>query len=93
MTEDDEKILAEACGYLEVSSPATRFARLREERNLRLYLSDRYMVIDCHRNHSERFIAMMKAYRQALRDLPAQAGAPWTPGTVPWPERPEERDE
>lgn len=93
MTEDDEKILAEACGYLEVSSPATRFARLREERNLRLYLSDRFMAIDCLGNHDEAFMARMRAYRQALRDLPAQAGAPWTPGTVPWPERPEERDE
>ncbi|MDY0204729.1 MAG: phage tail assembly chaperone [Desulfovibrio desulfuricans] len=33
----------------------------------------------------------IKAYRQFLRDLPAQEGAPWDGGgeLTPWPELPE----
>ena len=34
--------------------------------------------------------AVVQAYRQALRDLPSQEGAPWDGGgeETPWPELP-----
>lgn len=49
------------------------------ERDRRLYASDRYAVTD--RVLSE----AMRAYRQALRDIPQQEGFP---DNVIWPEEP-----
>lgn len=50
------------------------FARLREERNRRL----------------QEYEWANRDYKQALRDIPAQQGAPWDGGgpETPWPVRP-----
>lgn len=64
------------------------FARLRAERDRRLALTDYAMMPD-YPLTSEQKVAVT-IYRQALRDLPAQEGAPWDGGgeLTPWPEEP-----
>jgi hypothetical protein len=49
------------------------------ERDRRLYATDRYAVTDRVLSDA------MRAYRQALRDIPQQAGFP---DNVIWPEEP-----
>jgi hypothetical protein len=53
---------------------------VRSDRNVRLAKSDWTQLADSPVNP-----ASWVAYRQALRDVPAQAGFPWT---VTWPETP-----
>ena len=62
---------------------AEAFAALRAERDKRLADTD-YMVMPDYPIDAEKLDAV-KAYRQALRDLPQQDGAPWIDGDVPWP--------
>ena len=64
------------------------FLRLRRSRNARLASSD-YLLISDYPLPAESKNAVL-AYRQALRDLPAQSGAPWDGGeeSTPWPELP-----
>lgn len=59
-------------------------ADLRAERNALLDATDYVMMPDYPASQEDK--ARMAAYRQALRDLPAQDG--W-PGGVVWPEKPE----
>ena len=63
------------------------FSTLRMERDARLAATDYYVMID----YPVEDKSAMLAYRQALRDLPAQAGAPWDGGgeKTPWPSKPE----
>ena len=63
------------------------FDQLRSERDARLADTDYMFTSDYPLDASKR--AAYVAYRQALRDLPAQPGAPWTPDTIPWPVKPE----
>ena len=62
--------------------------QLRARRDERLTATDKYLLAD-YPISPEKLVAI-KAYRQALRDLPAQEGAPWDGGgeLTPWPEMP-----
>ncbi len=68
---------------------AERFALLRAEREARLAATDYLTAADYPLAEEQR--AEVTAYRQALRDLPAQEGAPWDGGgkETPWPENPQ----
>ena len=67
---------------------AVVFASLRAERDSRLDATDYLLMPDYPLSDEQR--AVVQAYRQALRDLPAQPGAPWDGGGegTPWPELP-----
>lgn len=64
------------------------FQQLRTERDRRLAATDFLLMPDYPISDDQR--AVVQAYRQALRDLPAQEGAPWDGGgeETPWPELP-----
>lgn len=62
---------------------AEAFTALRAERDKRLAETD-YMVMPDYPIEAAKLEAV-KAYRQALRDLPQQEGAPWVDGEIPWP--------
>lgn len=62
---------------------------VRDERDRRLAACDYLMMPDYPLGEAER--SAWAAYRQELRDLPAQAGFPWSgldDPTVPWPVEP-----
>ena len=67
---------------------AELFQQLRVERDQRLAATDYLLMPDYPISDDQR--AVVQAYRQALRDLPAQSGAPWDGGgeATPWPELP-----
>ena len=67
---------------------AELFQQLRAERDRRLAATDYLLMPDYPISDDQR--AVVQAYRQALRDLPAQSGAPWDGGgeDTPWPELP-----
>lgn len=69
---------------------AEPFAALRAGRDRRLAETD-YMVMPDYPIEADKLDAV-KVYRQALRDIPAQPGAPWDGGgeLTPWPEQPME---
>lgn len=64
------------------------FTNLRTERDRRLAATDYLLMPDYPLSDEQR--AVVQAYRQALRDLPAQEGAPWDGGAedTPWPVMP-----
>ena len=64
------------------------FISLRMYRDTLLLNTDRYLISDYPISATQ--LTAIKAYRQALRDLPAQPGAPWDGGgeLTPWPELP-----
>lgn len=64
------------------------FTNLRTERDRRLAATDYLLMPDYPISDEQR--AVVQAYRQALRDLPAQPGAPWDGGgeSTPWPDLP-----
>lgn len=78
---------AEAARLAEYNSEEARFERLRSERDRRLAATDYLLMADYPISDDQR--AVVQAYRQALRDLPAQSGAPWDGGEkeTPWPEQ------
>ena len=78
---------AEAARLAEYNSEEARFERLRAERDRRLSATDYLLMPDYPIPDDQR--AVVQAYRQALRDLPAQEGAPWDGGeeSTPWPEQ------
>ena len=80
---------AEAAGLAEYNSEAARFERLRAERDRRLTATDYLLMPDYPLNDTLK--EAMRLYRQALRDLPSQEGAPWDGGSeeTPWPLMPE----
>ncbi|MDY0258514.1 MAG: tail fiber assembly protein [Desulfovibrio sp.] len=65
------------------------FERLRNERNARVTATDKYLLADYPIGAEE--LGNIRTYRQALRDLPAQEGAPFDGGgdETPWPEKPD----
>ena len=79
---------AEAARLAEYNSEAARFERLRSERDQRLAATDYLLMPDYPLSDDQRTI--LQVYRQALRDLPSQEGAPWDGGAedTPWPEIP-----
>lgn len=68
---------------------AERFQLLRTARDGKIAQTDYLMTADYPLSAEQR--QRVTAYRTALRDLPAQAGAPWDGGgeLTPWPEKPE----
>jgi len=60
-------------------------ARIRAIRNRRLAACDHCGLADVRAGMDSEDLAAWDAYRQALRDLPGQAGFP---DTVTWPQRP-----
>ena len=85
LNDGDKIILADA-----VPSPTNDelATRLRTERNARLVATDKYILADYPIRPEE--LEAIKVYHQAMRDLPAQPGAPWNGGgeLTPWPELP-----
>ena len=79
---------AEAARLAEYNSEEARFERLRSERDQRLAATDYLLMSDYPLSDDQRTI--LQVYRQALRDLPSQEGAPWDGGAedTPWPEIP-----
>ena len=75
----------EAARLAEYNSEAARFERLRAERDRRLAETD-YLLMPDYPLDDDGGTAV-RAYRQALRDLPAREGAPWDGGgeETPWP--------
>lgn len=67
---------------------AELFQQLRAERDRRLTATDYLLMPDYPLSDDQRTI--LQVYRQALRDLPSQEGAPWDGGgeATPWPEIP-----
>lgn len=65
-----------------------RFRMLRMARDGRISATDYLMTADYPISESSK--TMVMAYREALRNLPAQSGAPWDGGgnLTPWPEMP-----
>ncbi|WP_298032255.1 tail fiber assembly protein [uncultured Desulfovibrio sp.] len=80
---------AEAARLEEYNSAPARYARLRAERDARMAATD-YLIMPDYPLPDEAKAAVT-VYRQALRDLPAQDGAPWDGGgeDTPWPSAPE----
>ena len=80
-----EEAEAEADRLDEYNSVAARARRLREARNQRLAETDYLMMRDYPLTEEEDQV--LAGYRQTLRDLPAQDGAPWDGGEdeTPWP--------
>lgn len=68
----------------EAEKTAEAFETLRAERDKRIAVTDYLMTVDYPLSDESKAKAM--AYRQALRDLPEQEGAPWMGTTIPWPE-------
>lgn len=70
------------------NSEESRFARLREARDHKLAATDYLLAADYPIDEENK--AVVTEYRQALRDLPSQEGAPWDGGGegTPWPELP-----
>ena len=79
---------AEAARLAEYNSEEARFERLRSERDQRLAATDYLLMPDYPLSDDQRTI--LQVYRQALRDLPSQEGAPWDGGgeSTPWPVMP-----
>ena len=68
-------------------SPEETGKRVRAMRSMRLAATD-YLLQPDYPELTEASMAAVRAYRKALRDLPEQAGFPWTDSTVPWPDEP-----
>jgi hypothetical protein len=56
-------------------------AEMRTERNTKLVATDWTQVSDVPQTLKDNYVS----YRQALRDIPAQSGFPWT---ITWPDAP-----
>ena len=68
---------------------AELFQQLRTERDRRLTATDYLLMQDYPLDNPLK--EAVQLYRQALRDLPSQEGAPWDGGGkgTPWPELPD----
>ena len=64
------------------NAPVRAFKRLRRERNEKLVETDFYANSDVTMSDD------MKAYRKALRDLPASYNDSTVVDTITWPEKP-----
>lgn len=84
-----EEAEAEAARLAEYNSAAARAIRLRTARDARLAATDKYLLSDYPISTEDR--EKIKAYRQALRDLPSLDGAPFDGGgdETPWPAIPQ----
>ena len=82
---EQEEREAQEAAEREYNSEDSRFSRLRAERDKRIAATDYLLSADYP--ISQEKLEAVKAYRQALRDLPSQPGAPWDGGAeqTPWP--------
>lgn len=75
---------------IQIPSPTQQdyFAQLRSIRDTKIATTD-YLAMPDYPLSDEDKVAVL-AYRTALRDLPAQPGAPWDGGgkETPWPDMP-----
>lgn len=80
---------AESARLAEYNSETARFERLRAERDRRLTATDYLLMQDYPLDNTRK--EAVRLYRQALRDLPSQEGAPWDGGgeSTPWPAAPD----
>ena len=80
---------AEVARLAEYNSETARFERLRAERDRRLTATDYLLMQDYPLDNTHK--EAVRLYRQALRDLPSQDGAPWDGGgkETPWPAAPD----
>ena len=85
---EKEAAAAEAARLAQYNSEEARFERLRTERDRRIAATDYLLMTDYPISEEDK--ATVQTYRQALRDLPAQEGAPWDGGEseTPWPQVP-----
>ncbi len=85
---EQEEAAAEVTRLAEYNSEPARALRLRELRDSHLVASDKYLLADFPISPEE--LEAVKTYRQALRDIPQQEGAPWDGGgeLTPWPIKP-----
>lgn len=85
---EEEAAAAEAARLAQYNSEEARFERLRAERDKRIAATDYLLMTDYPISEEDK--AAVQTYRQALRDLPAQEGAPWDGGEseTPWPQAP-----
>lgn len=85
---EEEAAAAEAARLAQYNSTGARFERLRAERDKRIAATDYLLMTDYPISGEDK--AAVQTYRQALRDLPAQEGAPWDggEGETPWPQVP-----
>lgn len=76
----------------EIPAPTEKelFDRLRSMRNAKLTETDKYVSVPDY-PISEKSVEDLKVYREELRNLPSQEGAPWDGGgeATPWPEFPD----
>lgn len=86
---EEEQARIEAEELERYNSEEARFERLRSERNARIAATDFYLLADYPITEEQKEV--LSAYRQALRDLPSQEGAPWDGGgeLTPWPAFPD----
>ena len=84
----EEAAAVEAARLAQYNSEEARFERLRTERDRRIAATDYLLMTDYPISEEDK--ATVQTYRQALRDLPAQEGAPWDGGEeeTPWPQVP-----
>lgn len=68
-----------------------RFASLRYKRDEKLRETDYFMTVDKYNMLTEENKVDMGNYRQKLRDITEQVGAPWDGGgeETPWPVKPD----
>lgn len=60
-------------------------SEVRNDRNMKLYMSDWTQLNDVEQNYSEEFINQWQDYRNELRKITQQNGFPWD---VKWPAEP-----
>ena len=84
---ETEQKAIDAFRNTEYNSEAAKAARIREERNRRITATDYLVSVDYPLAPPQQEV--VRAYRQALRDLPQQPGFPWSGDsndpTIPWP--------
>ena len=78
---------AEAARLAEYNSEGAKAGRIREERDRRIAEAD-YLLAADYPISAEK-LELVKAYRQALRDIPQHEGFPWSGEVddlaIPWP--------
>ena len=78
---------AEAARLDEYNSEEAKAERIREERDRRIAGTDYLVAVDYPLTAEK--LELVKTYRQALRDIPQQAGFPWSgevdDPAIPWP--------
>lgn len=78
--EEEAEMDAEAAAYA-AGADSRKAAEVRTERNTKLAATDWTQTADVPQSVKDSYVT----YRQALRDVPTQAGFPWT---IIWPETP-----